>query len=153
MASCAQVHCALLRAVENKGLQAADAAVPDTASTVSPDSTAPLQWFERAAGAVLAAPEGWVSTDARVRSLGIQNITGCLHTLARASSTVLHCQACVMGPARLSVPVNSDCKTCCAGEAACLSLMQPFGITPTGRLQNVLWPGGDMMPVRKHQRL
>ena len=61
------MHCALLRAVENKGLQAVDAAVPEAANLLSGDTTAPLQWFERAAGAVLAAPEGWVSAGARVR--------------------------------------------------------------------------------------
>ena len=65
-----QVHCALLRAVENRGLEAADAARPELAKLVHEDSEMPLQWTERAAGSVLAAPEGWVSAEARVRLHG-----------------------------------------------------------------------------------
>lgn len=59
-------HCALLRAYEGRGLEG-DKPAPLAASLYHPDSQTPSPWPERAAHAILAAPDGVVDDDARVR--------------------------------------------------------------------------------------
>ncbi|KAK9803241.1 hypothetical protein WJX73_008882 [Symbiochloris irregularis] len=61
-------HCALLRAYEGRGLEW-DKEPPQSVALYHPDSQTPSPWPERAAHAILAAPDGWLDDEARAAAL------------------------------------------------------------------------------------
>lgn len=63
-----EVHCALLRGVEGRGLGADGADAPRSARLVAADAQAASAWTSRVSKAVLDAPPFAVDDDARVRS-------------------------------------------------------------------------------------
>lgn len=77
---------------------------PRMASIIHPDSQTPLHWTERAAGAVLAAPQGWAPPEARVRLLYL--FAPCLHLcLKQCSHQAGCCDSVLQCPPRdLSTP-------------------------------------------------